>query len=577
MVRSAFASVLAVLSLGLAAPAALARPTAPAAKPAPAVEPFRAGHGMVAAANPLAAQAGLKALKAGGSAVDAAIAIQAVLGLVEPQSSGPLGGSFMTFYDAKTRKVTSYMGREKAPAEAAPTMFMGPDGRPMNFAAAILSGRSAGVPGVMKMLGDAHEAHGKAAWKTLFGDAIKMAEDGFTVSPRLDGMIHSAAPQTKAPDILAYFTKPDGTKYKAGDTLKNPAYARSLRKLAAEGPSAIYGGSIAQDIVAAVHRDPVPGGMTLADLTRYTTKTTEALCHPYRVWIVCVPPPPSSGVALLQALSILEQTDIDAHGPTDPQGWFLFAQASRLAYADRDRYVGDDDFVAVPAAGLLDPAYVKSRAALIGTTAGPAPAFGLPPGAPEVGPDRTREPGGTSHFVVVDGQGNVLSMTTTVESIFGDGRMVDGMVLNNQLTDFSFSPTDRDGTPAANAVAPGKRPRSTMSPTIVLTRDGRFYAAIGSPGGNSIFPYVFKTLVGVLDWHLSMQDAIALPNLVARGDNYGSEPGLFAPGVVQGLAARGVTLRQGSGENSGLHGVLVKDGMLTGGADPRREGVVLGF
>jgi len=546
-------------------------------KPAPAVEPFKAGHGMVAAANPLAAEAGLKVLKAGGSAVDAAVAIQAVLGLVEPQSSGPLGGSFMTFYDAKTRTVTSYMGREKAPSGATPTMFIGPDGKPMKFFDAILSGRSAGVPGVMKMLGDAHDAHGKTPWKDLFGDAIKMADDGFIVSPRLAGMIVSAAPQTKAPDIVAYFTKPDGSVYKAGDTLKNPAYAHSLRKLAAEGPRAIYSGAIAQDIVNRVHGDPVPGSMTLADLANYTTKTTPALCHPYRIYIVCVPPPPSSGAALLEALAILEHTDIDKHGPTDPEGWFLFAQASRLAYADRDRYVGDDNFVSVPIKGLLDPTYVASRAALIGYRAGPAPAFGLPPGAPERGPDRTKEPGGTSHFVVVDGQGNVLSMTTTVESIFGDGRMVDGMVLNNQLTDFSFTPNDRDGAPAANAVAPNKRPRSTMMPVIILTQDGKLYAALGSPGGNSIFPYVLKTVVGVLDWKLSMQDAIALPNLVARGDNYGSEPELFAPGVVAGLAAKGIALEAGRGENSGLHGVLVKDGHLTGGADPRREGVVLGF
>ncbi len=573
MARPLFASLAIVLSLGLVdAPARAQSP-----KPAPAVEPFKAGHGMVAAANPLAAAAGLKVLKAGGSAVDAAVAIQAVLGLVEPQSSGPLGGSFMTFYDAKTRTVTSYMGREKAPSGATPTMFIGPDGKPMKFFDAILSGRSAGVPGVMKMLGDAHDAHGKTPWKDLFGDAIKMADEGFTVSPRLAGMIVSAAPQTKAPDIVAYFTKPDGSVYKAGDTLKNPAYARSLRKLAAEGPRAIYGGAIAQDIVNRVHGDPVPGSMTLADLTNYTTKTTPALCHTYRIYIVCVPPPPSSGVALLEALAILEHTDIDKHGPTDPEGWFLFAQASRLAYADRDRYVGDDNFVSVPIKGLLDPAYVASRAALIGDTAGPAPAFGLPPGAPARGPDHTKEPGGTSHFVVVDGQGNVLSMTTTVESIFGDGRMVDGMVLNNQLTDFSFTPNDRDGAPAANAVAPNKRPRSTMMPVIILTQDGKLYAALGSPGGNSIFPYVFKTVVGVLDWNLSMQDAIALPNLVARGDNYGSEPELFAPGVVAGLAAKGIALEAGRGENSGLHGVLVKDGQLTGGADPRREGVVLGF
>ncbi len=568
-------TALAAAIAGLGAPVAWAQP----AKPAPAVEPFTRGHGMVAAANPLAAAAGLKVLKAGGSAVDAAIAIQAVLGLVEPQSSGPLGGSFMTFYDAQTHKVTSYMGREKAPAAATPTLFYGPDGKPMGFGAAIISGRSAGVPGVMKMLGDAHAAHGKTAWKDLFGDAIRMADDGFTVSPRLAGMIAlRGLPQPSQPDIVAYFTKPGGGgEVGAGDTLKNPAYAKTLRRIAAEGPSVIYTGSIAQDIVNRLQGAPTPGVMTLDDLKNYTTRTSEALCHPYRAYIVCVPPPPSSGVALLEALAMLEHTDIDKRGPADAQGWFLFSQVSRLVYADRDRYVGDDNFVTVPVKGMLDPAYVAGRAGLIGDVAGPAPAFGVPPGAPVVGKDNTREPGGTSHFVVVDGMGNVLSMTTTVESVFGDGRMVDGMVLNNQLTDFSFAPTERDGVPAANAVAANKRPRSTMSPTIVLTKDGRFYAAIGSPGGNSIFPYVFKVLVGVLDWKLSMQDAIALPNLVARGNNYGSEPELFAPGVVDALAKKGVALRNGQGENSGLHGVLVKDGKLTGGADPRREGVVLGF
>ncbi len=575
MVRPVFASLLALLCL--VAPGGVRADGAPA-RPPPAVVPAGAGHGMVAAANPLAAATGLRVLKAGGGAVDAAVAIQAVLGLVEPQSSGPLGGAFMTYYDAKTHAVTSYMGREKAPAGATPDMFLGPDGRPMPFGAAVLSGRSAGVPGVMKMLGDAHAAHGKLAWKSLFGDAERMAEDGFIISPRLAGeMAMSQVPENSAPDIIAYFSKPGGGRLGVGDRLKNPAYAQSMRLLAAEGPDAIYGGKIAQDIVTRVHGDPLPGSMTLADLKAYTTKTTDALCRPYHVWIVCVPPPPSSGVSLLEALAILEHTDIDKHGPADPEGWFLFAQASRLAYADRDRYVGDDDFVTVPVKGLLDPAYVAGRAALIGDRAGPAPAFGLPPGAPARGPDHTREPGGTSHYVVVDGQGDVLSMTTTVESIFGDGRMVDGMVLNNQLTDFSFSPVEPDGAPAANAVAAGKRPRSTMAPIIILTRDGRFHAALGSPGGTAIFAYNLKVLVGVLDWGLSMQDAIALPNLVARGDSYGGETELFAPGVVAGLAAKGVALGASRGENSGLHGVLVKDGKLTGGADPRREGVVLGF
>jgi gamma-glutamyltranspeptidase/glutathione hydrolase len=428
----------------------------------------------------------------------------------------------------------------------------------------------------MKMLGDAHKAHGKLKWKDLFGDATKLADDGFVISPRLGGFIGGGA-VSKGPDIAAYFTKPDGSRYQTGDRLKNPAYAASLRLIAAGGPEAIYTGKIAQDIVAKVHAEPVPGGMTLADLKNYTTRTSDALCHPYRTWIVCVPPPPSSGVALLEALAILEHTDINKHGPADPQGWFLLAQAERLSYADRDRYVGDDEYVSVPVKGMLDPAYVASRAALIGDKAGPAPPFGHPPGAPTAGKDTTREPGGTSHFVVVDAQGDVLSMTTTVESPFGDGRMVDGMVLNNQLTDFAFVPTDRDGTPAANAPAGGKRPRSTMQPTVILTKDGRFYAAVGSPGGNSIFAYVLKTVVGVLDWNLSMQDAIALPNIVARNDTYTAESDQFAPGVAQGLLAKGINVGPARGENSGLHGVLVKDGKLTGGADPRREGVVLGF
>jgi len=572
VVRSVLTSFTAALvlglSLGLGGPALA--DVAPV-KPRNAVVPYKPGHAMVTAANPLAAETGLKVLKAGGSAVDAAVAIQAVLGLVEPQSSGPLGGSFMTYYDAKTHHLTSYMGREKAPAGATPTMFQG-----LGFGAAVVSGRSAGVPGVMKMLGDAHKAHGKLEWKTLFGDATRLAEGGFVISPRLGGFIAGGA-ANKGPDIAAYFTKPDGTLYKTGDLLKNPAYAASMRAIAAGGPEAIYSGKIAADIVAKVHAEPVPGTMTLDDLKAYTTRTSDALCHPYRAWIVCVPPPPSSGVALLQALAMLEHTDIGKHGPKDPQGWFLLAQAERIAYADRDRYVGDDQFVSVPVKGLLDPAYVTSRAALIGDKAGPAPPFGLPPGAPKRGKDDTLEPGGTSHFVIVDARGDVLSMTTTVESPFGDGRMVDGMVLNNQLTDFAFSPTDRDGTPAANAVAGGKRPRSTMLPAVILTKDGRFYAAVGSPGGNSIFAYVLKTVVGVLDWKLSMQDAIALPNIVARGDNYSAETDGFAPGVAQGLLARGVNVGPARGENSGLHGVLVKDGMLTGGADPRREGVVLGF
>jgi gamma-glutamyltranspeptidase/glutathione hydrolase len=286
-----------------------------------------------------------------------------------------------------------------------------------------------------------------------------------------------------------------------------------------------------------------------------------------------VPPPPAGGISVLEALGLLARTDIARRGPDDPQAWFELAQAQRLAYADRDLYVGDPAFVQVPVEGMLEPAYLARRAALIGAVAGPAPKAGRPRGAPAAGADSTVEPGGTSHLVIVDRWGNVVSMTTTVESIFGSGRMVHGFFLNNQLTDFAFRPTGPDGRPAANAVAAGKRPRSAMSPTIVLDRQGRFLAAVGSPGGQAIIAYDLKALVGVLDWGLSMQQAIDLPNLIARGDSFNGEVGKFPPQVLAGLKARGIELRPGQGEDSGLHGVMVRAGRLEGGADPRREGV----
>ena len=312
--------------------------------------------------------------------------------------------------------------------------------------------------------------------------------------------------------------------------------------------------------------------MTLADLAAYRPVERAPLCRAYRLVLVCVPPPPSSGVAVLQLLAILERTDIGTRGPADPQAWFLFAEASRLMYADRDQYVGDPAFAQVPVAGLLDPAYVATRARLIGPQAGPPPAPGTPPGAPATGADSTQEPGGTSHFVIGDAQGNVVSMTTTVESIFGSGRMVDGFFLNNQMTDFNFQPRDEAGRLTANAVAPGKRPRSSMTPAILL-RDGRFAGAIGSPGGSAILAYVAKAVLGLLDWNLGVQQAIDLPNLIARGDAFYGEVDKFPPEIVAALSARGIELRPGQGEDSGLHGVLLRDGRLDGGADPRREGV----
>jgi gamma-glutamyltranspeptidase/glutathione hydrolase len=534
-----------------------------------------ARHAMVAAANPLATRVGVDVLKAGGSAIDAAVAIQAVLGLVEPQSSGLGGGAFMVYYDAATHKVTAYDGREKAPMQASARLFLDDNGKPLPFFDAVLGGISTGVPGAIAMLDAAHHDHGRLPWADLFKPAEKLADEGFIVSPRLAGMITlTSVPQPSAPDARRYFTKADGTPYAAGDRLKNPDYARTLRRIARFGASGLLTGPVAQDIVNRVHEGPRPSTLSLADLAAYRPTVQPALCKPYRIYVVCTPQAPSGGPGLQMALGILNQTDIGRRGPDDEKAWFEFAQASRLAYADRDRYVGDPAFVNVPLAGLLAPEYLRKRAALIGEKAGPV-TYGEPEGAPRFGPDATAEPGGTSHFVIVDAQGNVVSMTTTVESIFGSGRMVDGFFLNNQLTDFSFSPTDTDGTPAANAPAPGKRPRSSMAPAIVLTGDGRFFAAAGSPGGSSIQAYNLKALVAILDWKMSPQDAVALPNLVARGDRFSADP--FPEPIMHGLAERGMPLSTGRGEESGIQAVIADKDGYEGGADPRREGRARGF
>ncbi|HEX3366202.1 gamma-glutamyltransferase family protein [Phenylobacterium sp.] len=561
------------LSLGLAT---LIAASATAAQ-APAA-PEKGPTAMVAAAEPDAVDAGLKVLKAGGSAVDAAVAVQAVLGLEEPQSSGLGGGSFMTYYDAKTRQVTAYNGRETAPAGATAELFYGPDGKPMPKGQAIVGGRSAGVPGAIAMLHLAQSQHGKLAWKDLFGDAEHLAADGFHVPARMAAAASSNAPQAKQPDAVAYFTMPDGTKVQAGEVMKNPAYAATLKRLAAEGPKAILEGPIAEQIVAKLHEGPYPSAMTLKDLATYRPKATPAVCRPYREYTVCMPPAPSGGPAVLEGLGILQRTDIDKH-PNDVQGWYLFSQASRLMYADRDRYYGDPDFVSVPMEGLLAGDYLDARAKLINpTTAGPPPSPGNPKGAGPRAPDRTQEPGGTTHLVIVDKDGNAVSMTTTVESIFGDGKMVGGFFLNNQLTDFSFTAKDHDGAPAANAPAGGKRPRSSMAPAIVLDRQGRFVAGAGSPGGPSIIAFNLKVLVGLLDWKLPPQEAVALPNLIAFDTIYASEPAKFPPGVVAALAAKGVALRGGGfGEGSGEQAIQVTPNGLRGGADPRREGVARGY
>jgi len=556
-------------------PGLVSRPAAAAsATTAVALTPMARGP-FVAAANPLAVEAGLKVLRAGGSAVDAAVALQAVLGLVEPQSSGLGGGAFMMVFDAGTGAVTSYDGRETAPAAATPELFF-EDGRPLGFGDAVLSGRSTGAPGVVAMLAMAQQAHGRLPWSALFGEAERLARDGFVVSPRLAGMIALSRGQARSRWATTYFTRPDGQRFVAGDVLRNPAYAATVAELAAGGGEAFYTGRIAREIAATVAQEPRPGTLTVQDIAAYAPVERGALCRPYRIYVVCVPPPPSSGLAVLQLLAMAERTPDISLGPDSAEAWTAFAQLQRLMYADRDRYVADPGFVGVPVQGLLDPGYTAERAALAPGLTGAAVA-GTPPGGMLAGPDATHEPAGTSHFVIVDASGNAVSMTTTVESVFGSGRMAAGFFLNNQLTDFSFAPTRADGGPAVNAVAAGKRPRSSMSPILILDRDGRLVGALGSPGGPSILAYNARALIAVLDWGLPVQTAFNLPNLVAKGDGFGADTERFSEALRTGLAARGVTVRSNDSETSGLHGGVWREGPAgwawDGGADDRREGV----
>ena len=560
-------AVLAAISLVIAPAGGLAR----------SGDPGSAGP-VVVAAEPDAAQAGMNVLKRGGSAIDAAIAVQTALSLLEPQSSGIGGGAFLLYYDASSGKVTAYNGREKAPAAADGNLLMDNDGRPLSFASAVVSGRATGVPGAMFMLERAHRDHGRLPWRSLFIDSIKLAEQGFHVPPRLGRALHSGPfPQRSSPDLQRYFGNGKGGFVRTGDILQNPEYGRTLREIARRGMIVFREGPLAQAIVDKLSEAPLPGGMRLSDLQSYQPLVSDAVCRPYRIHVVCVPPVPSGGVSVLQGLQLLERFPIDRWGKGDPRSWAVFIEALRLMYADRDQYVGDPDFVSVPVEGLLDPAYIASRAATITPgTASPVPKPGKPVGAPELLRDKTLEPGGTTHFVVIDRYGNAVSMTTTVESLFGTGRMVGGFFLNNQLTDFSFSPLSPDGLKAANAVEPGKRPRSAMSPIMVFDQSGRLQALVGSPGGPAIISYNLKALVGFLDWHLSMQDAIDLPNVVARGESIRIEARRMDPAIRSSLVAMGYVLTEVQGEESGLNGLLrQQDGSFNGGVDPRRNGVVV--
>jgi gamma-glutamyltranspeptidase / glutathione hydrolase len=481
------------------------------------------------------------------------------------------GGAFLMYYDAHNGRLTAFDGREKAPAGARPDMFLDEHGKPLSYVEAVRSGRSTGVPGVISMLWSAHHRFGKLQWKDLFQPAIRSASQGFKVPARLAMFLGEGSPFPPTNEVRNLFSRPDGDIIEEGDVFQNPQYAHTLEAIASDGARALYEGEIAEAIAHATHQAPLPGTMTLNDLGSYRAEASPPLCRSYRGYTVCVPPPPSSGVSLLEMLAILDQTDIATRRPSDPQAWFLFAQASRLIYADRDRYVADPHFVPVPVERMLDPAYVRLREQLIGEHAGPAPAPGDIP-FPR-GHDATTEAAGTSHFVVMDADGDVVSMTTTVESIFGSGRAVGGFVINNQLTDFSFVPTE-GGQLVANAVQGGKRPRSSMAPVIVLDRSGDFVAALGSPGGSAILEYNAKTLVALLAWKLPLKQAIELPNLIAHGDSFSGEVTRFSPAVLAGLRERGIELKSGHAENSGLHGVVrLADGSYVGAADSRREGV----
>lgn len=572
----------------LAAFAAVFGAAAPAAAKAPREKTY-----FIAAANPYAVEAGAKILEAGGSAVDAAIATQAVLGLVEPQSSGLGGGAFLLHYDPATQKLETYDGRETAPASARPDRFIAANGKPMNFMEAVNGGLSIGVPGAVKMLALAHREHGALAWPALFAPAETLATEGFKVSPRLHRLVDENLQLKKSPAARAYFYDAAGTPLAVGATLKNPQYAEVLRLVAAEGADGFYKGKVAEAIVTAVNGAPNPGGMTLEDLAGYAPVKREAVCGHYRALKLCSMAPPSSGgVTLLEMLAMLEPFNLNRKGPESSEALHLIFEAGKLAYADRNQYLSDKDRSGAAGGltqdevigGLLNPAYLKARAQRIDPQRAAEAVKAGDPGAFEKDPavaakwralttDASADLPSTSHFVIVDGEGRVVSMTTTVEFTFGSQQMALGMVLNNQLTDFSFVP-EANGVPVANAVAPGKRPRSSMTPVIIFDKKGRVWGALGSPGGPAIMGYVAKTVIGLLDWKLSMQEAIDLPNAVIPRGAPVLERGRFDAATIDSLKQLGHAVSERD-LNSGVHGFRVlKDGNFDGGADKRREGVV---
>ncbi|MDF3201333.1 gamma-glutamyltransferase [Pseudomonas sp. 1912-s] len=552
---------------------------------------------MAAAANPLAAEAGREILRKGGSAIDAAIAMQAVLTLVEPQSSGIGGGAFIMLWDGK--KVQAYDGRETAPAGATERLFLNADGTPMAFPQAQIGGRSVATPGVLRALEMAHKKTGHLQWATLFEPAIRLAEQGFPISARLHSLIAADRYMSRSPEMTAYFLNADGSPKATGTLLKNPALANVFKRIAKEGPDALYYGPIAEEITRKVQGNSNAGSLTLTDLKGYSAVERAPLCTDYKRWKVCgMPPPSSGGIAIAQILGTLQaleardprmtlallkpvKNDSPAGLEPVPDAVHLIAEADRLAYADRAQYVADSDYVPVPVAGLVAPDYLAGRAALIGERSMGVAKPGKPAGIQVAyAPDRSPLRISTSQVVAVDDVGGAVSMTTTVESAFGAHVMVQGFLLNNQMTDFSFIP-EENGQPVANRIEPGKRPRSSMAPTLVFDRQsGELVATVGSPGGSQIIEYVSKSLVAMLDWNLDPQAAVGLPNFGSRNGATELEAGLFSAPLKQALKDKGHALSEIDMTSGAQAIVRVRDAQgkvsLIGGADPRREGEALG-
>ena len=574
---------LCLLLIGQASPL-LAAPTALDLNPEAATgvqqkQLVRARHFMAAAANPLATEAGREILREGGSAVDAAIAMQLVLGLVEPQSSGLGGGAFMVVFDAKHHRLETIDGRETAPAAASPDRFM-QNGLAIPFMQAVNSGKAVGTPGLLRALELAHQRHGKLKWARLFEAAIRYAEEGFPVSPRLHMLIANNKDLAEQKAARAYFYSQD-LAHPVGTRLKNPAYAEILRRVAAEGVNAFYEGSIATEIVAAVREHERAGDLSLEDLAHYRAKVREPVCSVVRVYKICgMGPPSSGGIAVLQMIGMLQQHHLEDMLPNSLAAVHYFSEAGRLAFADRDRYVADPDFISVPVDALLAPDYLQRRGALIDSrlSMGRASAGEFPtPLTKQLalrGIDQAPDLPSTTHMVAIDQQGNAVSMTSTIEFEFGSKIFVHGFLLNNQLTDFSLTPTDQTGALIANRVQAGKRPRSSMAPLIVL-KDNKPYLLLGSPGGSAIINYVAKTLIGVIDWQLDVQQAIALPNMGSRNKETELERGSVLEKHQSDLQRMGhrVTIMPFP---SGVQAIMWEKNGLSGGADPRREGSASG-